>query len=125
MVSMILAAITMLLLSWGAITEVRFALGFGIFLLALCMLLEFIGAIVILVYGVEESDVLTSDLKEVFFKLIYRMDYDSRANRILKIVQEYVNKIIQKIFKLKGDKKLFFEGEMLWCKWQRRLHNST
>ena len=122
---MILAAITMLLLSWGAITEVRFALGFGIFLLALCMLLEFIGAIVILVYGVEESDVLTSDLKEVFFKLIYRMDYDSRANRILKIVQEYVRKIIQKIFKLKGDKKLFFEGEMLWCKWQRRLHNST
>lgn len=91
MVSMILAAITMLLVTWGAITEVRFALGFGIFLLAFCMLLEFIGAIVILVYGVEESDILTSDLKEVFFKLIYRMDYDSRANRILKIVQEYVS----------------------------------
>ena len=101
MVSMILAAITMLLLSWGAITEVRFALGFGIFLLALCMLLEFIGAIVILVYGVEESDVLTSDLKEVFFKLIYRMDYDSRANRILKIVQEYVRKNFQKNFQKK------------------------
>ena len=91
MVSMILAAITMLLVTWGAITEVRFALGFGIFLLAFCMILEFIGAIVILVYGVEESDILTSDLKEVFFKLIYRMDYDSRANRILKIVQEYVS----------------------------------
>ena len=53
--------------------------------------LEFIGAIVILVYGVEESDVLIKDLKEVFFKLIYRMDWDERANRILKIVQEYVS----------------------------------
>ena len=98
MVSMILAAITMLLVTWGAITEVRFALGFGIFLLAFCMLLEFIGAIVILVYGVEESDILTSDLKEVFFKLIYRMDYDSRANRILKIVQEYVSFEALKMF---------------------------
>ena len=106
---MILAAITMLLLSWGAITEVRFALGFGIFLLALCMLLEFIGAIVILVYGVEESDVLTSDLKEVFFKLIYRMDYDSRANRILKIVQEYVRKNFQtKICQIEGRQKILF-----------------
>ena len=53
--------------------------------------LEFIGAIVILVYGVEESDVLIKDLKEVFFKLIYKMDWDERANRILKIVQEYVS----------------------------------
>ena len=61
-------------------------------LMGLCLLLEFIGGIVILVYGVEESDVLTNDLKEVFFKLIYRMDHDERANRILKIVQEYVSK---------------------------------
>ena len=91
MIAMIFAALTMLLLAWGAITEVPFALGFGIFLLAFTMLLEFIGGILIIVYGVEESDVLTSDLKEVFFKLIYRMDYDSRANRILKIVQEYVS----------------------------------
>ena len=90
MIAMIITAVTMLLLTYGAITEVRFALGFGIALLVLCMILEFIGAIVILVYGVEESDILTADLKEVFFKLIYRMDYDARANRILKIVQEYV-----------------------------------
>ena len=61
-------------------------------LMGLCLLLEFIGGIVILVYGVEESDILTNDLKEVFFKLIYRMDHDERANRILKIVQEYVSK---------------------------------
>ena len=60
--------------------------------MGLCLLLEFIGGIVILVYGVEESDVLTNDLKEVFFKLIYRMDHDERANRILKIVQEYVSR---------------------------------
>merc|ERR550532_3413810 len=70
--------------------EASFALGSSMALMGLCLLLEFIGGIVILVYGVEESDVLTSDLKEVFFKLIYRMDHDERANRILKIVQEYV-----------------------------------
>ena len=34
---------------------------------------------------------MTEDLKEVFFKLIYRMDHDERANRILKIIQEYVS----------------------------------
>merc|ERR1712018_532126 len=70
--------------------EVNFALGFSMFLMGFSLLLEFVGAIVILVYGVEESDVLTNELKDVFFKLIYRMDYDNRANRILKIVQEYV-----------------------------------
>ncbi len=81
---------TMALSIYGTIMESRFALGSTMVLLVICMLLEFIGAIVICIYGVEESDVLTEELKEVFFKLIYRMDYDERANRILKIVQEYV-----------------------------------
>lgn len=90
MIAVVIVAPTMLLLTYGAIAESRFALGFSIFLMVLTMLLEFVGSIVILVYGVEESDILTNDLKEVFFKLIYRMQYDERANRILKIVQEYV-----------------------------------
>lgn len=90
MIAVVIVAPTMLLLTYGTIAESRFSLGFSMFLMVLTMLLEFVGSIVILVYGVEESDVLTADLKEVFFKLIYRMQYDERANRILKIVQEYV-----------------------------------
>ena len=91
MIGMVIVIPTMLLMTYGTIMESRFSLGFSMFLLVIAMLLEFVGAILILVYGVEESDVLTNDLKEVFFKLIYRMDYDERANRILKIVQEYVS----------------------------------
>jgi hypothetical protein len=43
-----------------------------------------------IVFGVEESPTLTDDLKEVFFKLIYAMDYDSKASQTLKQIQEYV-----------------------------------
>ena len=91
MICMVIVFSTMILLTYGTINESSFAMGFSMFLLVVALLLEFIGAIVILVYGVEESDILIKDLKEVFFKLIYRMDYDERANRILKIVQEYVS----------------------------------
>ena len=78
------------------------------------MILEFVGAIVIIVYGVEEShskylrkklrkrkkndqfhifiSVLTNELNEVFLKLINRWDYDPRAARILKIIFEYVSR---------------------------------
>jgi len=90
MVAMIIVAPTMVLASYGTIFEVSFALGSSMVLMGLSILLEFIGGIVILVYGVEESDTLTNELKDVFFKLIYRMDIDERANRILKIIQEYV-----------------------------------
>jgi hypothetical protein len=44
-----------------------------------------------IVFGVEESPTLTDDLKEVFFKLIYAMDYDSKASQTLKQIQEYVS----------------------------------
>ena len=94
MICMVIVFSTMILLTYGTINESSFAMGFSMFLLVVALLLEFIGAIVILVYGVEESDILIKDLKEVFFKLIYRMDYDERANRILKIVQEYVRLFI-------------------------------
>merc|ERR1711994_554985 len=52
--------------------------------------MEFIGAIIICVFGVEESPVLINQLNEVFMDLIYRMEYDDRARRIMKIIQEYV-----------------------------------
>ncbi len=55
---------------------------------------DFVGATVMLVYGVEESRTLTEELKEVFFRMIYAMDYDPVANAVLKQVQEYVSKRI-------------------------------
>ena len=93
---MVIVIGTMLLTTHGVINENRVSLGFGMFLMILTLILEFIGSIVILVFGVEESDILIADLKEVFFKLIYRMDHDERANRILKIVQEYVSVFINR-----------------------------
>lgn len=96
MISTVIVGGTSVLSAYGTIVEIPFALGSSIFLFVLAMILEFIGAIVILVYGVEESEILTKDLREVFFKLIYRMDHDERANRILKIVQEYVCKKLKK-----------------------------
>ena len=53
--------------------------------------MDFIGAIIICMYGVEESETLTNQLNEVFNGLIFRMEYDDRARRILKIIQEYVS----------------------------------
>ena len=45
-----------------------------------------------LVFGMEESPVLVEELKERFFDLIYAMDYNPRATRILQKIQEYVSK---------------------------------
>ena len=53
--------------------------------------MDFIGAIIICLYGVEESETLITELNEVFLDLIFRMEYDDRARRILKIIQEYVS----------------------------------
>ena len=60
-------------------------------LLGISFILQLIGAIVICVYGVEESPVLVNELNEVFIKLVYRWDYDPRASRILKQIFEYVS----------------------------------
>ena len=56
--------------------------------------MDFIGAIIICLYGVEESETLITELNEVFLDLIFRMEYDDRARRILKIIQEYVSAFI-------------------------------
>ena len=60
-------------------------------LLGISFILQLIGAIVICVYGVEESPILVNELNEVFIKLVYRWDYDPRASRILKQIFEYVS----------------------------------
>ncbi len=53
--------------------------------------MEFIGAVVICVYGVEESHQLTDQLREVFLELIYRKEFDAKSTRILNQMQEYVS----------------------------------
>ena len=62
-------------------------------LLGISFILQLIGAIVICVYGVEESPILVNELNEVFIKLVYRWDYDPRASRILKQIFEYVSDV--------------------------------
>jgi hypothetical protein len=54
-------------------------------------LLQFIGVIVILVYGVEESVTLTNELNDVFMKLIYDWDVDPKAAEVMKQIMEYVS----------------------------------
>ena len=53
-------------------------------------------------YGVEESEVLTQELHNVFISKIYLWDIDQRASRILKQIFEYVNrKFFLRIQKIK------------------------
>lgn len=58
------------------------------------ILFHLIGAILITVWGVEESTVLVNELRETLLKLIYLWDEDPRASRILRIIQEYVSIMI-------------------------------
>ena len=51
-----------------------------------------IAAIVITVWGVEESPVLIDELREVFLKLVYAWDVDPRASRIFRQIMEYVSR---------------------------------
>lgn len=90
MFSFIILGLTCLVTIYGVLFESGGALGVCFFFYILCFILNFIGAIIICIFGVEESPVLIKELNEVFLGLIYRMDYDDRASRILKIVQEYV-----------------------------------
>ena len=94
MFSFIILGLTCVLTIYGVLFESGGALGVCFFFYILCFILDFIGAIIICIFGVEESPVLIKELNEVFMGLIYRMDYDERASRILKIVQEYVRKLI-------------------------------
>ena len=91
MVGMLIVMLTSIFHAYGTLVESPSILGFCQFFYCVAMVFEFVGCIVILVYGIEESDVLTDQLKEVFLELIYRIDYDPRAMRVLRMVQEYVS----------------------------------
>ena len=90
MITLIIVGLTSLLTMYGVLFEQSGTLGLCFFLYILCWFMDFIGAIIICLYGVEESETLINQLNEVFLDLIFRMEYDGRARRILKIIQEYV-----------------------------------
>ena len=50
-----------------------------------------IGAVVICVFGVEESVTLTNELHDVFIDLVFKWDIDPTASRLLKQIMEYVS----------------------------------
>lgn len=91
LVALVLVVLTSILQAYAVIVEAPFALVMSVLLFIICWFLELVGGTLIVVYGVEESDVLTNSLDKVFFRLIYQMDNDDRTRRILKIVQEYVS----------------------------------
>ena len=66
-----------------------------IFLFTVCLIFMFffhlIAAIVITLWGVEESPVLIKELRDVFLDLVYGWDVDPRKSRILRQIQEYVS----------------------------------
>ena len=65
----------------------------------ICMFFfHLIAAIVITVWGVEESPVLIKELRKVFLDLVYGWDVDPRKSRIFRQIMEYVS--IVKISKL-------------------------
>ena len=92
MIAFILVAVTSILQAYAVIEMVPFALGTSIILLVICWLIELIGGILIIIYGVEQSPALTNSLDTVFFRLIYDYDINPRSSRILTIIQEYVSR---------------------------------
>jgi len=90
MITMVIVVINNLIGAYGIIWERTGLILTNSILLGISFILQLIGAIVICVYGVEESPILVNELNEVFIKLVYRWDYDPRASRILKQIFEYV-----------------------------------
>ena len=91
LINYILVAGTCILQAYGVVNMIPFALGTSILLCIISWLFSWIGGILIIVYGVEQSPILTASLDEVFWRLIYASNIDPRATRILTIIQEYVS----------------------------------
>lgn len=90
MIAMLLTALNSGLMSYGVMIESRGIILASMVLRVLLWCLTLAGAVVICVYGVEESDVLINELQEVFMGLISKWDTDPRASRVMRMIQEYV-----------------------------------
>lgn len=90
MVAMLLHTLNSLLLYYATITESTSLLIVNMILRVLIWCVTLAGAIVICLYGVEESKMLTRELHEVFMNMIHKWDEDERASRAMKQIQEYI-----------------------------------
>lgn len=89
-IGMTLVVVASIVQAYGAVQESRGILTVSYILLFVSWIFNLVGGTLIIVYGVEESQYLTDDLKDVFLRLIYEMDYSDRAAAVLRQIQEYV-----------------------------------
>jgi len=90
MVAMICHAVNSGLSAYAAWIESPSLLLLSMVLRLFVWLVTAVGAVLILLYGLEESSLLTTELNEVFLGLIHRWDTDPRASRVMTQIQEYV-----------------------------------
>ena len=67
--------------SFSVIKESTKKLAFCNFMFGLIMITEFAGIVCICVFGLEGSDVLIEQLRDVFIGLVYASTYDPKATR--------------------------------------------
>merc|ERR1719323_545225 len=87
---MTLVVVACILQAYAAINESRGLITVSFILLSISWIFNLVGGALMIVYGVEESQYLTDNLKDVFLRLIYEMDYNDRSAAILRQIQEYV-----------------------------------
>jgi len=90
MVAMLATALNSGLMCYAVMSESRGLILVSMILRCLFWCLTLAGAIIICVYGVEESSILVNELNEVFTGLINRWDDDPRSSRVMTMIQEYV-----------------------------------
>merc|ERR1711915_292411 len=90
MIAMLFHAANSLLSAFGTWMENRALILTSMVLRVFIWILTVVGAVLICLYGVEESKLLINELNEIFLNLIYKWDSDERARRVMTMIQEYV-----------------------------------
>jgi len=90
MIAMLMKAVLLLSGAWALYSSSRSLCLLNIICHPIMFCFHLAGAIVICIYGVEESPVLVSQLEELLMGLVFQWDVNPRASRILRIIQEYV-----------------------------------
>ncbi|XP_023343800.1 tetraspanin-2A [Eurytemora carolleeae] len=90
MIGMVLTALNSALMCYSVMSESRGLMLLSVVLRLIIWCVVLAGAVVICIYGVEESDLLVRELDLIFRNLINKWDEDPRASRILRMIQEYV-----------------------------------
>lgn len=94
MIAMVVVIVNTAFHLYGVVVESTGWFVFNNIFFVVAIIMEFTGAVVICMYGVEESKVLTKQLQKVFFEMVWKSDHDPRAMRMLRIVQEYVRPLL-------------------------------